>query len=250
MEFGPDLIDIGGRRLNAMVRGEGPLLVLEGGGMMPGTMYGPRLVPVLAKFATVLSYDRAGLGASDPPAGPRTVSDMADDLLALLDALKLDGKAVLVGYSLSALIMQVFAARHPARVAGLVLFDPTPSDSFEERIGVEPPPPPNLDALAANPKMQAAVKYELLRMRESCEEARAAEPGLPKVPASIIVAGKRDEASMAKYADILEQRHQRLADLISNGQKIVAPNSQHATIFSSDPQIAIAAIRDVVARAS
>jgi len=45
------------------------------------------------------------------------------DLLALLDAEGCD-KAVLVGHSLGAQVAVHFAARHPARVRGLVLIDP------------------------------------------------------------------------------------------------------------------------------
>ena len=245
MEFGPALVDIGGRRLNAMVRGEGPLMVLEGGGMMPGTMYGPRLVPALAKFATVMTYDRAGLGASDA-AGARTAGQMAEDLHALLSALKLQQPAVLIGYSLSALIVQIFAQRHPDQTAGLVLFDPTLADTFDAKALAAPVDPTKMEL---PPQLQAAAKAELSLMKESCAEVLAIEAGMPKRPAVIVRAGKRMPVPNAKALDaLMDQRFSRLAQVLGAPEPILAPNSTHTTIFSTDTEIAFNAIRDVLGR--
>ncbi len=77
-------VDIGGRALFISCIGTGsPTVVLEAGsGNSADTWAGVQ--PEIARFTRVCSYDRAGLGQSDPaPAGVRTVQDSVDDLHAL-----------------------------------------------------------------------------------------------------------------------------------------------------------------------
>jgi len=50
----------------------------------------------------------------------------AEELKALLDAASLPGPYVVVGHSLGGLNAQVFAAKYPEDVAGIVLLDPPP----------------------------------------------------------------------------------------------------------------------------
>ena len=126
------LVDIGGYRLHLDERGtehSGPTVVLEGGAMAPGLAWEP-VQRRVAAFARVVSYDRAGLGWSDPSRRPRTAPEMADELRALLDAGEVPGPYVLVGHSLGGTIVRVFAAAYPERVAGLVLLDASHEDQF------------------------------------------------------------------------------------------------------------------------
>jgi pimeloyl-ACP methyl ester carboxylesterase len=67
-----------------------------------------------------IAYDLRGFGRSDKPETGYAYADMAGDLLQLLDALKIR-RAVIVGHSMGGMMAQDFAARHPERVAGLVL---------------------------------------------------------------------------------------------------------------------------------
>jgi pimeloyl-ACP methyl ester carboxylesterase len=127
----PRQVDIGGRRLAVQVKGSGPTVVLEVGA--GGGGIGPAWNGVddrLAEFATVIVYDRAGTGRSKAAEPYPTTADRARDLAALLDALSIKQPVTLVGWSLGGLIVQHFAALNPARVAGVVLVDPTPVDTF------------------------------------------------------------------------------------------------------------------------
>src|SRR5207342_107883 len=45
----------------------------------------------LADFATVVTYDRLGLGWRDPAPAPRGIDERVDDLRALLDAVEVGG---------------------------------------------------------------------------------------------------------------------------------------------------------------
>lgn len=77
------------------------------------------IVSELAVTSRVLRYDMRGHGLTD--AGPQpTMQDLANDVLALLDALDL-ARVRFVGLSIGGMIGQQFAADHPERVEALVL---------------------------------------------------------------------------------------------------------------------------------
>lgn len=73
----------------------------------------------------VIRYDKRGHGLSDCPPAPYSIADHAGDLLGLLDALEID-QAILVGISVGGMISMDFSAKHPERVAKLVLLDTFP----------------------------------------------------------------------------------------------------------------------------
>ncbi|MFC8516411.1 alpha/beta fold hydrolase [Streptomyces sp. NPDC057257] len=69
----------------------------------------------------VIRLDLRGHGESTG-AGVRAVGELADDVLALLDHLKVD-RCVLVGHSMGGMIVQTIALARPDRVERLVLVD-------------------------------------------------------------------------------------------------------------------------------
>lgn len=75
----------------------------------------------LAAHHRVLAIDHRGHGRGiRPPGGVVRLSDCADDVVAVLDALGID-RAVVAGYSMGGAVAQLVWRRHPDRVAGLVL---------------------------------------------------------------------------------------------------------------------------------
>jgi 3-oxoadipate enol-lactonase len=90
----------------------------------------------------VLSVDARGFGESALRArggssAPYAISDLADDLAALLDALELP-RAALLGMSMGGYTALAFAARHGARLTALVLADTrAAADSPDARAGRE-----------------------------------------------------------------------------------------------------------------
>lgn len=115
------LIDIGGYRLHVWCTGNGaPVVVLDAG--LGGTSAGWGFVqPEVARFTRVCSYDRAGMGYSDPGPSPRTARRIADELAGLLARGGIAGPVVLVGESIAGFNVRVFASDHPEHTAGLVL---------------------------------------------------------------------------------------------------------------------------------
>jgi pimeloyl-ACP methyl ester carboxylesterase len=117
------LVDVNGTRMHVLDQGTGVSVVLEAG--IAGTSLGWTLVDKqLAANARVVSYDRAGLGWSEPVARPRTVAHAVAELRELLRAAGVEPPYILVGHSYGGLIVRHYAATHSDQVAGLVLVDP------------------------------------------------------------------------------------------------------------------------------
>jgi pimeloyl-ACP methyl ester carboxylesterase len=108
-----------GVELDYEISGSGPYLVLiEGLGV--ATWIWEKQTPELSKHFAILAYDNRGVGKSEKPAGPYSISMMADDLAGLLDSLKIS-KAHILGISMGGFIAQDFALRYPAKVDRLIL---------------------------------------------------------------------------------------------------------------------------------
>lgn len=120
------MIDVGTHRLHIHREGEGaPTVVIDVGIGGTSDEWLP-LQKQLAEITHVCTYDRAGYGQSEPGTPPRDSGKTADELRALLRGASVAGPYVLVGHSLGALNMQIYAARYPDEVAGMILLDPPP----------------------------------------------------------------------------------------------------------------------------
>lgn len=78
------------------------------------------LVPCLLPYFRVLQYDTRGHGGSEVTADPYTIGLLGNDVIALLDELKID-KAYFCGLSMGGLIGQWLAIHHPERIQKLIL---------------------------------------------------------------------------------------------------------------------------------
>lgn len=88
--------------------------------------------PLLASSGrTVIAPDNPGYGMSDAPAAPLTVAQLADNLVALLDQLRVQN-VIVVGHHTGAAIAASFAARHAQRTAAVILHG-CPLYTAEER---------------------------------------------------------------------------------------------------------------------
>ncbi|MDQ0775546.1 pimeloyl-ACP methyl ester carboxylesterase [Streptomyces aurantiacus] len=105
--------------------GSGVPLVLVHGGESDRTQFAT-LRAHLGDGLRVISYDQRDSGITVNPPVPYTLGDLADDLVALLDALGLQS-AHLLGTSFGGAVAQHAALRHPERVASLILVATTPS---------------------------------------------------------------------------------------------------------------------------
>lgn len=79
--------------------------------------------PDISRFAKVYSYDRAGLGWSEPSPNPRSSLNMVKELHALLQAAHIDPPYILVGHSSGGANILMYALLYPQEVSGLVFVD-------------------------------------------------------------------------------------------------------------------------------
>ena len=126
-----------------------PLVLLPGGGDTAHVF--DDFAPKLARGFHVYGITRRGFGDSGFAPLEKGSDTFGDDVLAVLDALKLQS-SVLLGHSIAGQELSSVATRYPNRVAALVYLDaaypyafdngnvPTIKDFME--VGVPQPPPP------------------------------------------------------------------------------------------------------------
>jgi len=117
--------------LNLDCRGQGsPTVILDSGLGVPAIGWNPVQTEV-AKFTRVCSYDRAGYGWSEGTALPRTSSEIAKELHALLEASGEKGPYILVGHSFGGYNIRVYNGAYSGEVVGMVLVDASHEDQNE-----------------------------------------------------------------------------------------------------------------------
>ena len=225
-------IDTGEVRLHAVIGGEGPPLLLVHG--WPQTWYAWRmLMPALARDFQVIAVDQRGIGLSDKPEGGYDTGALANDLVALMEALG-HQRFAMYGTDVGMPIAYALAADHPERLDRLVVSEaPLP--------GVAPSPPlflpPQLNAMLWHltfNQLPAEVNERLVRGREDIffGSEFAASAGTKKLP---------DEA-VRYYIDILRSDPGALRGGFGFYRAlptIIAQNEQRKTRRLSLPVLAI-----------
>jgi non-heme chloroperoxidase len=93
-----------------------------------------RVLPLIPPRYHVIAPDLRGHGDSDKPPSGYATRDFTDDVLALMDALRLE-RATVVGHSMGSFIAQQVALAAPDRIQRLVLVGSAPS--FGNMAGVD-----------------------------------------------------------------------------------------------------------------
>lgn len=115
-------------------------LVLTHGLGSTSSYYFP-LIPALISAPNhfrCIAYDTTGQGQSPYTQVEQSIATLAEDVIGVLDALKVE-KAVVVGHSMGAVVAPYVAERHRERIVAAVLIGPVlPSpaarETFEKRI--------------------------------------------------------------------------------------------------------------------
>ena len=259
-----DLVDIGGYRLHLWCTGDGAPAVILDTGLGGSSADWGFVQPDLARFTRVCSYDRAGMGYSDPGPSPRTARRIASELAELLARSGIAGPVVLVGASIAGFDVRVFASDHPERAAGLVLVDASHEDDVHEvprmarfvpllsTIGVlrlfGPSFGQNIESLAPSVRQFAqatrfraagykAAADEIIHIRESAEEVRSSRRKLT-IPVLVVTGGRGADENWRQL-----QRDQ--ASLSERGCLMIAQRSGHVVPIDQ-PEVVVDAIRIVV----
>jgi pimeloyl-ACP methyl ester carboxylesterase len=101
--------------------GSPTVILIPGGRQIYSTWI--RVQPEISKLTRVCSYDRSGLGFSEPNVDIKTNVDVADELHQLLKNAGVSGPYIIVGHSLGGFYARVFAKKYSEEVKGLVLVD-------------------------------------------------------------------------------------------------------------------------------
>ncbi len=117
------LVDVGGYRMHIDCIGKGSPTVVLDSGLSDSSLSWYKVQPEVAKFTRVCSYDRAGLGWSEPSRNPRNSGVFAEELHTVLHNAKINSPFVLVGHSMGGYDVRIFASRFPSEVVGMVLVD-------------------------------------------------------------------------------------------------------------------------------
>ena len=110
-----------------------------------------KFAPKLTDQYHVYGITRRGFGASSSPATGYSADRLGDDVLAVIDALKL-ARPVLAGHSIAGQELSSIGSRHPERVAGLVYLDAAYGYAFYDASqppAAAPAPPPGTPPVIA-----------------------------------------------------------------------------------------------------
>jgi len=232
---------VGGYSLAYECMGSGsPTVVLEAGYTASGIdTYGQTILPSLARTTRVCTYDRAGDGVSDvrpESVQPLTGGTQARELHALLAAIQVGGRYVMVGPSYGGMLSREFAALNPSAVKGMVLIDA----SSEPEI-------PVYDRLHAGAWVDGTVTpapNQTIDIHATVRELEHA-PSLGSMPLVVITAGILQDQWLRTVPALEAHAQTRLADLSSNSMHLLDKGEGHF-IPTEDPRIVIAAVLAVV----
>jgi pimeloyl-ACP methyl ester carboxylesterase len=221
---------VNGLQMYFEARGRGrPLVLLHGGLMTIDLNFGPLLDP-LAASRQVIAVELQGHGHTADIDRPMTIDALADDVVALLDHLRI-AEADLFGFSLGGLVAYAVAFGSPARVGKLIVASadahrppgrgsaplddermPTPADfqAMRDAYDAIAPNPEHFEEFAA--KTSAAVH----EFPGRTDELRSLQ-----VP-TLLIFGDRDFSPLPDVVEMFE--------LLPNAQLAVLPGTTHVGV--------------------
>jgi non-heme chloroperoxidase len=190
--------------------------------------------PKLAASFHVYGVTRRGFGSSSAPASGYDADRLGDDVVAVVEALKLTAP-VIAGHSIAGEELSSVAARHGGRVGGLVYLDAIypyafdngqgfTSEEFEKVMKTGPnPPPPTKDDLASESALAAWFRrtrgvpypeseaHEAMTHNSPPRVSKAIREGTKKfaqiqVPVLAICAHPQDLSAVLRSVTDLEER--------------------------------------------
>ena len=209
-------------------RGAGsPTVVLESGLGTGAAGWGFVLERLAEAGVRVCSWDRPGIGNSEPM-GLHGAVELAEHLRATLDAAGERGRFVIVGHSLGGVYARVFAARYRDEVVGIALIDPyLPDVRPIELVNVEPALRDEWLAGLDATNRQVAATEDLDWDAVEAELAAASIDGLPLELVFVDQRLRWDERFDPWEADLIETWRSMVLGLSTNSHLTIAEYSTH-----------------------
>lgn len=245
-----------------------PVVVFESG---HGTPMGnwDKVLAGVAELAPLITYDRPGIGESEPIDEMPTIKNVSDRLVRLLNHLELKPPYILVGHSLGGLYVRGFAIHYPEMLAGLVIIDPADFTEnhqnkrvYYEVLDWEDSKVDSLIQTFIDKRKNRGAQAPLPIQREGqvLAEIRAnefkeiAENDLPNIPVHILTGGRFDMPPKfrskeyddeALFRSKMKHRVSRWTDVIQSVDKGMIFYSGDAGHFVhyDDPELLISSIK-------
>ena len=274
------LVDVGGYRMHIDCIGQGSPTVVLDSGLGDSFISWQKVQPKIGQFVRVCSYDRAGMGYSEPSSHARTSLVFAEELHQLLHNAGVPPPYVLVGHSMAAYDIRLYASHFRDDVIGIVFIDGSHPDQLQRF-------PPALDAMnskwirqgfllefatpigisrllgycGSDPALRAAEctfndarenAEERMTFRESAALAKDATIG----PDIALIAVSHDPnlrdselpVDMDEATNAAWERMQiELSQLSAHGSRVIAAGSGHY-IQNDRPDVVIQAVHEIVGR--
>jgi 3-oxoadipate enol-lactonase len=228
-----------------------PVVVLSNSLGATRAMWDPQAAALAERFR-VVGYDTRGHGQSPAPAGPYSIDDLVDDVLALLDRLGV-ARASFAGLSLGGMTGMRLAAREPERVDRLALLctsaktDPQPflDRAAAVRAGGTAPLAPTIAGRWLTPAYAAEhpdLVARLEAMIAGCDDegyAACAEvvaridlrDDLARISApTLVISGAEDQALPPKH-------QQAIADGIPGAELLTVSPGAHLANLERTPEV-------------
>jgi pimeloyl-ACP methyl ester carboxylesterase len=223
-----------GISIHYAVYGEGSPVILLHGGLANADYWGNQ-IPALAQRHTVIVMDSRGHGRSTRDSRPYSYDLMADDVVALMDVLKVP-KTDVVGWSDGGTLGLDLAIRHPDRVGKIFAFAATTVTSGEKYSAVINPTivayvkrtRHEYDAYSVTPNDYASFVMQIIKMWAS--QPDWTDGHLKAIAAPVLVVdGDHDEAIKREHTEYI-------ASAIAGAGLLILPNASHFA-FLQDPEL-------------
>lgn len=251
-----------------------PVIIFESGLGTPMDNW-DRILNGASELAPLITYDRPGIGESEPDNEMPTVKNVSDKLIRILNQLGVAPPYILVGHSLGGAYVRGFAVYHPDLLAGLVIIDP--ADFTETSLNRRKP---YLDIGLTNEQVDTLFKKwqkeeDLNKKKPSDKPGSIIEEGevlaqlretdfkeitgseLPDIPVHILTGGRYDTPPAFRIKELndsllfrakMKNRIERWTDVVQSVDKGMLFYSGDAGHFVQwdDPELVISSLRIIL----
>jgi pimeloyl-ACP methyl ester carboxylesterase len=212
-----EMVNVGGYELFTRISGNKTPTIVLMGGLGGDTEEWKGIEKDFAEIATVVNYDREGLGKSAWQKRPKDSETIAKELHALLRAKKIPTPYVLVVHSLGGIHARVYLSLFKSEVAGMVLVDPTAEDIYEavwatlspEEVAAQKAQIPIENEATLKSLPEGGLKEEF-RYIDTCFEQVRALKVTTNAPIAVISSMKLE--STEPLEPLVKQLHKQLRD--------------------------------------
>lgn len=197
----------------------------------------------------VFAYNRAGFSGSKSLNTERNGANIVKELNALLEKSKLTPPYILVGHSLGAGYLELYAKTFPYNVSAMVLVDPNSSKypAACKREQLDYCDPPSSMPSWASLFFPAAVKGEINEFITTHSQINAIE-AFPDIPLVVISAQKQLKNSSNKEiraAELYTEMHKNLTLRVSESSHLTCDTCGH-NIHQDKPELVVEGIKWVM----